>query len=67
MVRRGPVSKGSCDSEEQDGSRGAGCPLTDATCSVQAKLQARAQSFGPVETEHYVFAAFVPKITFSGK
>ena len=27
----------------------------------------RAEGFGPVEPSHYVFAAFVPKFTFSGK
>jgi integrase len=32
-----------------------------------ARLRARAESFAPVEPAHYVFAAFVPKFTFSGK
>jgi hypothetical protein len=27
----------------------------------------RAESFGPVEPSHFIFAAFVPKFTFSGK
>ena len=35
--------------------------------SVLARLRRRAESFGKVESSHYVFAAFVPKFTFSGK
>lgn len=42
-------------------------PLTSVACSALARLRARAESFGPVDTAHYVFAAFVPKFTFSGK
>jgi integrase len=42
-------------------------PLTDVACSALARLRTRAESFGPVEPSHYVFAAFVPKFTFSGK
>ena len=42
-------------------------PLTTVACSALARLLTRAESFGPVEPEHYVFAAFVPKFTFSGK
>jgi integrase len=42
-------------------------PLTSAACSALAKLRTRAESFGPVAPSHYVFAAFVPKFTFSGK
>ena len=42
-------------------------PLTDVACSALARLRARAESFGKVESDHYVFAAFVPKFTFSGK
>ena len=42
-------------------------PLTDVACSALARLRTRAESFGPVEPAHYVFAAFVPKFTFSGK
>lgn len=42
-------------------------PLTDVSASALAKLRTRAESFGPVERAHYVFAAFVPKYTFSGK
>ncbi len=42
-------------------------PLTDVACSAPARLRARAESFGTVEPAHYVFAAFVPKFTFSGK
>ena len=42
-------------------------PLTSGACSVLAKLRAQAESFGTAEPAHYVFAAFVPKCTFSGK
>jgi integrase len=42
-------------------------PLTSVATSALARLRARAESFGPVEPSHYVFAAFVPKFTFSGK
>ncbi len=42
-------------------------PLTTVACSTLARLRARAESFGPVEPAHYVFAAFTPKFTFSGK
>ena len=42
-------------------------PLTDVASSALARLRGRAESFGPVEPSHYVFAAFVPKFTFSGK
>lgn len=42
-------------------------PLTTVACSALAKLRARAESFGPVEPAHYVFAAFTPKFTFNGK
>jgi integrase len=42
-------------------------PLTDVALSALAKLRRRAESFGAVEPSHYVFAAFVPKFTFSGK
>jgi integrase len=35
-------------------------------CFGFGKLRRRAESFGPVEPSHYVFAAFVPKFTFSG-
>jgi integrase len=42
-------------------------PLTDVAASALARLRTRAEFFGPVETSHYVFAAFVPKFTFSGK
>ena len=41
-------------------------PLTEVAASALARLRTRAQSFGPVEPSHYVFAAFVPKFTFSG-
>jgi len=42
-------------------------PLTDVAPSALARLRRRAESFGAVEPSHYVFAAFVPKFTFSGK
>jgi integrase len=41
-------------------------PLTDVAASAFARLRKRAESFGAVEPSHYVFAAFVPKFTFSG-
>jgi len=42
-------------------------PLTDVAVSALARLRRRAESFGPVDSAHYLFAAFVPKFTFSGK
>ena len=42
-------------------------PLTDVAVSALARLHRRAESFGPVEPSHYIFSAFVPKFTFSGK
>jgi integrase len=42
-------------------------PLTDVATSALARLRRRAEGFGAVEPSHYVFAAFVPKFTFSGK
>jgi integrase len=42
-------------------------PLTDVASSALARLRRRAEGFGTVEPSHYVFAAFVPKFTFSGK
>jgi integrase len=42
-------------------------PLTDVAASALARLRRRAEGFGKVEPAHYVFAAFVPKFTFSGK
>lgn len=42
-------------------------PLTGVAVSALAKLRQRAEGFGTVEPSHYVFAAFVPKFTFSGK
>jgi integrase len=41
-------------------------PLTDVAASALARLRRRAESFGTVEPSHYIFAAFVPKFTFSG-
>ena len=42
-------------------------PLTDVAVSALARLRRRAEGFGTVEPSHYVFAAFAPKFTFSGK
>jgi len=42
-------------------------PLTDVAASAIARLRRRAEGFGTVEPSHYVFAAFAPKFTFSGK
>ena len=42
-------------------------PLTDVAISALARLRRRAEGFGTVVPSHYVFAAFVPKFTFSGK
>jgi integrase len=42
-------------------------PLTDVACSALGRLRGRAESFGPLEPAHYIFAAFVPKFTFGGK
>ena len=42
-------------------------PLTDVAVSALGRLRRRAEGFGPVESFHFVFAAFVPKFKFSGK
>jgi len=42
-------------------------PLTGVAVSALASLRQRAEGFGTVEPSHFVFAAFVPKFTFSGK
>ena len=42
-------------------------PLTDVACSTLARLRARAESFGPVVPEHYVFASYVSRRRFHGK
>ncbi|MBI3475212.1 MAG: tyrosine-type recombinase/integrase [Acidobacteria bacterium] len=42
-------------------------PLTEVSLSALARLRRRAENFGTVEPSHFVFAAFVPKFTFSGK
>lgn len=42
-------------------------PLTDVAASALGRLRQRAEAFGMVEPRHYVFAAFIPKFTFSGK
>jgi len=41
-------------------------PLTSVATSALARLRARAESFGPVEPSHFVFAAFVLKFNFDG-
>jgi integrase len=41
-------------------------PLTNVAASALARLRTRAESFGQVESSHYVFAAFVPKFNFNG-
>jgi integrase len=41
-------------------------PLTSVAASALARLRARAESFGPVNPSHYVFAAFVPRFKFHG-
>ncbi len=40
-------------------------PLTSVAASALARLRTRAESFGPVDPSHYVFAAFVPKFNFN--
>jgi integrase len=40
-------------------------PLTGVASSALARLRSRAESFGPVDPSHYVFAAFVPKFKFN--
>ncbi len=40
-------------------------PLTSVATSALARLRTRAESFGPVEPSHHVFAAFVPKFKFN--
>jgi hypothetical protein len=40
-------------------------PLTSVAAPPWRGLRTRAESFGPVEPSHYVFAAFVPKFTFN--
>jgi integrase len=42
-------------------------PLTDVAASALGRLRQRAEAFGTVEPRHYVFAAFIPKFTFSGQ
>jgi integrase len=42
-------------------------PLTDVAASALARLRLRAEGFGTVDPSHCVFAAFIPKFTFSGK
>jgi integrase len=41
-------------------------PLTNVAASALARLRTRAESFGQVESSHYVFAALVPKFNFNG-
>jgi integrase len=40
-------------------------PLTDVACSALARLRARAESFGPVDPAHYVFASYGTRMTFN--
>jgi integrase len=40
-------------------------PLTEVACSALARLRARAESFGPVDPAHYVFAAYGTRMTFN--
>ena len=40
-------------------------PLTDVACSALARLRVRAESFGPVEPKHYVFASYGTRMTFN--
>ena len=42
-------------------------PLTDVAAWALARLRRRAEGLGPVESSHYVFAAFAPKFDFSVK
>lgn len=42
-------------------------PLTSVAASALARLRTRAESFGPVEPSHFVFAAFVLKFNFREK
>jgi integrase len=39
-------------------------PLTDVACAALARLRTRAESFGPVDQAHYVFAAYGTRMTF---
>lgn len=41
-------------------------PLTDVAASALIRLRRRAESFGPVDPAHYIFASFVPKFSFVG-
>jgi integrase len=41
-------------------------PLTDVACSAFARLRTRAESFGPVAPDHYVFASYVSRRVFNG-
>jgi len=41
-------------------------PLTEHAIATLAKLRTRAEAFGPVETGHFVFAAFTPSFVFDG-
>jgi integrase len=42
-------------------------PLTDVAASALAKLRRRAEGLGPLESAHYVFAAFAPKFDFNAR
>jgi integrase len=41
-------------------------PLTEVACSALARLRTRAESFGPVDPAHYVFASYVSRRVFNG-
>jgi integrase len=41
-------------------------PLTDVACSALARLRTRAESFGPVDPAHFVFASYVSRRVFHG-
>lgn len=40
-------------------------PLTDVACAALARLRTRAESFGPVDPAHYVFASYGTRMTFN--
>jgi integrase len=41
-------------------------PLTDVASSALARLRTRAETFGPVEPEHFVFASYASQRVFNG-
>ena len=52
-----------CKSKTEAGVRAI--PLTDVACSVLGRLRSRAESFGPVNPSHYLFAAYGTRMTFN--